>query len=135
MKLTPESLRVSPIESFGTTRLTSPLLHHLQGCTEDRATEVGARVAETTGEAGVPSLEVAALGDDRRLVLVVGHDLGELLLDVGRVHLLSTDTRQGTSGIVDASTLDVPPRGLGEEEETDGEDHPDAGVRSCSPCG
>lgn len=76
--------------------------------TEDSAAKVGARVAKATGEASGPRLEVAAGGDKLSLVLVVGNDLGELLLDVGRVLGLTTDAGEGLGGCVDAALLDVP---------------------------
>ncbi len=69
-----------------------PLLHHLQGGTEDRAAEVGAGLAEAALEAVGPGGEVAALGDDAHLIFVVGNDLSQFLLDVLGVLGLAADT-------------------------------------------
>jgi hypothetical protein len=53
---------------------------------------------------------------------VVGDDLGELILDVGRVSGLTTNAGERAGGIVDAALLDVPTGRLGEEGETGTED-------------
>lgn len=60
--------------------------------------------------------------DEFRLVLVVGNDLCELFLDVGRILRLTPDSREGSGGRVHPSSLDKVPRRFGQEEETDGED-------------
>lgn len=50
------------------------------------------------------------------LVFVVGDNLGELLLDVGRVLGLTTDSAEGVGGLVDLSSLDEPSWGFWEEK-------------------
>jgi len=61
---------------------TSPLLHHLERSTKDGSSKVGSGVSKTTRETSRPRVDVAGLRDEFRLVLVVGDDLGKLLLDV-----------------------------------------------------
>lgn len=55
---------------------TSPLLHHLQRCTEDGTAQVAAGLEQTTFEAIGPAAEVTGLGDDLHLVLVIGNNFG-----------------------------------------------------------
>jgi len=101
---------------------TSPLLHHLNRGTENNTTEVGAGVAETTREASGPRREVATLGGELHLVLVVGDNLGKFLLDVGRLGGLTTNTSEGARSVIETPTLDVPPGRFGEKGDTATED-------------
>jgi hypothetical protein len=101
---------------------TCPLLHHLERGTEDGASEVRAWVTETAGEAGEPRIEVVGGGNHLLLVLVVGEDLSQFLLDIGGVPGLTTDAGERAGGGIDTTLLDVPTRGLGEEGETGTED-------------
>ena len=66
--------------------------------------------------------DVSTGGHELSLVFVVGDDLGELLLDKGRVLGLTTDSTESMGGLVDLSSLDEPSRGFWEEEETNSED-------------
>jgi hypothetical protein len=87
---------------------TGPLLHHLERGTEDGSSEVGSRVAETTRETSRPGVNVSVLGDELGLVFVVGDDLGEFLLDVGRFLGLATDSGKRSGGVIESATLDKP---------------------------
>jgi hypothetical protein len=49
---------------------------------------------------------------------VVGNNLSKLLLNIGSIGGLSTDSGTRSAGVVESSTFDVPSRGFGEEEET-----------------
>ena len=101
---------------------TGPLLHHLEGGTEDSAAEVRVGVEEAAAEAVEPGLEVAGLGDQGLLVLEVGIDLIELLLDEFRVLGLVTDAGEGGTSLVLLALADEVTRRLGEQEQTSSED-------------
>ena len=101
---------------------TGPLLHHLHRGTEDGETQVGTWVSKTTRETSSPRGEIASSRDELRLVLVVGDDLGEFLLDVVGVGWLTSHDRQGLGRSFGLTSLDVPSGGLGKEEKTCGED-------------
>lgn len=97
---------------------TGPLLHHLQRSTQDGSSQVGAWVAEATREAVRPRVNVRRGGDEGRLVLVVGDDLGQLLLNILGVLGLASDTGQRAGRVFDAATLDEPTRRLGQDDQT-----------------
>jgi len=97
---------------------TSPLLHHLKGNTKDGSAEVGRWVGETAGKASKPRAKVAGLRNDRHLILVVGDDFGQFLLDVLRSFWLTTELGQDVDCLVEVSLLDKVTRRLGEQEET-----------------
>ena len=99
-----------------------PLLHHLQRRAKDGAADVAVRLPEAAAEAVEPGVEVVALRDHLELVLVVGNDLGKLLLDVFRVDGLTSEPGEHGGGVVELATLDKVSRRLGEEEETGAED-------------
>lgn len=101
---------------------TGPLLHHLEGGTEDSAADVRVGVEDVATEAVDPGLEVASLGDQGLLVLEVGIDLVELLLDEVGILGLVTDAGKGSTSLVLLALADEETRGLGEEEETSSED-------------
>jgi hypothetical protein len=101
---------------------TGPLLHHLERSAEDGATQVALGVPEAAGEAGLPGPVPVGGGRDLALVFSVGDDLGKLLLDVGRVEGLASEAGEDAAGIFNATALDVEARGVGQEEEADGED-------------
>lgn len=101
---------------------TSPLLHHLQGGTEDRAAKVGAGLEERALEAVQPGGDVAVLGNDGHLVLVVGNNFSKFLLDVLRVAGLVANTSEHDGGLLDVALLDEVTRSLREEEKTHTED-------------
>ena len=101
---------------------TGPLLHHLQGSSENGSAQVAARLPQAAREAIEPAIEVAALRDDLHLVLVVGNDLGQFLLDQLRLARLSTESRQHLGGLVEVAALDKVPWRFGQEEETGAED-------------
>lgn len=100
---------------------TSQLLEHLESDTEDGAANVGGTVADVTLEAVGPSSNVVGLWDNLHLVLVVGNDLSELILDVVGVLLLAADGGESLSGLLELSLLDEETWRLWKEEETDGE--------------
>ncbi|KAI2255605.1 hypothetical protein LOZ10_005651, partial [Ophidiomyces ophidiicola] len=99
-----------------------PLLHHLQGDAEDGATQVAGRVGQRAAEAVEPGGKVAVVRHDLQLVLVVGDDLGELLLDVLGVDGLAAEGGEGGLGAVEVVLLDEVAGRLGQQEEADGED-------------
>ena len=101
---------------------TGELLHHLEDYAEDRAADVGGALGDGAVEAVGPALEVGGLGDDLHLVLVVGDDLGELVLDVVGVNWLATDGGKGLGGLLELALLDEETGGLWQEEETGRED-------------
>ena len=100
---------------------TSQLLEHLESNTEDSAANVGGTVADVTLEAVGPSSDVVGLWDNLHLVLVVGNDLSELILDVVGVLLLAADGGESLSGLLELSLLYEETWRLWKEEETDGE--------------
>ena len=57
------------------------LLHHLKTGTQDGSPEVGPRVAQRSSETGEPRVKVAALGNELGLILVIGDDFGQFILD------------------------------------------------------
>ena len=59
-----------------------PLLHHLERGPEDGPSQVAARLPETAAEALHPARKVAGGRNHLSLVLGIGHDLGQLGLDV-----------------------------------------------------
>ena len=91
------------------------LLEHLQKHADEHAAEVaaGAQAAEAVGPAGLR---------DGQLVLVVGLDLGQLVLEVVAADWLAAQPRQRRHGVLHAALLDVPAGRLGQQEEADGED-------------
>lgn len=101
---------------------TGPLLHHLEGGTEDGAADVGVGVEDVSAEAVDPAVEVARVGNDGHLVLVVGLDLVKLELDVLGVGSLATDAGESLTGSLLVVLADEETGGLGEEEETGSED-------------
>ncbi|KFZ02513.1 hypothetical protein V500_00150 [Pseudogymnoascus sp. VKM F-4518 (FW-2643)] len=101
---------------------TSQLLHHLEDYAEDRAADIGGALEDGAVEAVGPALEVGGLRDDLHLVLVVGDDLGELVLDVVGVNWLATNGCEGLGGALELALLDEETGRLGQEEETSRED-------------
>lgn len=101
---------------------TGPLLAHLQRGSEDGSAQVAAALPDGAAEAGEPGGPVPALGDDGELVLVVGDDLGELVLDELGLDGLAAEAGEGAGGPVEVALLDEVSRGLGEEAQTDAED-------------
>lgn len=101
---------------------TSQLLHHLEDYAEDSAADVGGALEDGAVEAVGPALEVGGLRDDLHLVLVVGDDLGELVLDVVGVNWLATNGCEGLGGELELALLDEETGRLGQEEETSRED-------------
>lgn len=101
---------------------TSPLLHHLQGSAKNSTTEVAVGLPERSLEAVGPRREVAALRDDRQLVLVVGDDLGEFLGDELRVDGLTTNGCESLGSLLVLALLDKVTRRLGQESNATTED-------------
>lgn len=98
------------------------MLHHLEGGTEDSTTDVGVRVENVSAEAVEPALEVAALGDERLLVLEVGVDLVQLVLDELGILGLVADTGEDLAGLVLLALADEETGGLGEEQQAGTQD-------------
>ena len=70
---------------------TSKLLHHLHTNTKESTAQVGGTIAKTTLEAVGPTTHVGGLRDNRHLILVIGDDFSQFILDVVGVHRLATD--------------------------------------------
>lgn len=100
---------------------TSPLLHHLEGGTEDSAADVGVGVEDVAAEAVEPAVKVSGVRDDGHLVLVVGLDLVQLELNVLRVGRLATDAGESLASSLLVVLADEETGGLGQEEETSSE--------------
>ena len=70
----------------------TPLLHHLQRCAEDSATQVAVGSTKATSETHCPSTEVRRARVDLALELVVCHKLGEFSFDKLTVVRLASET-------------------------------------------
>lgn len=104
-------------------RLTScPLLHHLERCTQDSSSQIRSGVSKRSRETSGPRIKVSTGGDELRFEFIVGDNFGEFLLDVLGIGGLTSDSRQGSSGIFDSSLFDKPSWRIGKEEETGTED-------------
>jgi hypothetical protein len=101
---------------------TGPLLHHLQRSTQDSTTEVAVGLPERSLEAVGPWREVAALRNNRQLVLVVGNDFSQLLSDILRIFRLSTDRSESLCSLLVLALLDKVTRRFWQEEDTNTED-------------
>lgn len=101
---------------------TGPLLHHLQRRTQNGAAQVAALLEQGALEAVEPRVEVAALGNDGQLVLVVGDDLGELVLDEVGLDGLVAEAGEGGGGEVELALLDKVAGRVGQEEQADAQD-------------
>jgi hypothetical protein len=101
---------------------SSPLLHHLERGSENGLAEVGVGLEDGTGEAVSPRADPVGVGDNLTFVLGVGDNLGKLGLDVLGVSGLSSKAGESTTGSLNTTLLDEVARGLGEEEDTGGED-------------
>lgn len=101
---------------------TSKLLHHLQAYSKSGAASVGGRVGELALEASSPRTNVAGLGNNGHLILVVGNDLSKFILNVFRVEWLATNTAKGTGSFVELALLDPVTGRLGEQSKTSGQD-------------
>jgi len=99
-----------------------PLLHHLHRGAENRAAQVAAAVPEGAAEAVGPGVEEVALGYEGHLVLVVGDDLGELVLNVGGLQGLVAKAGKGLGGLIELALAHEEAGGLGEEEQAGSED-------------
>ena len=69
---------------------TRPLLHHLDGCSQDSATKVALGFPYATREAAGPTGKVTVPGYDLALVLGVRHDFCEFNFDIFGVFRLTT---------------------------------------------
>lgn len=101
---------------------TSPLLHHLERCSQDGTAQVGLLDPEATGEAVNPAGDDAGLGNDGALVLLVGDNLSQLDLDVGRVLGLSTKSAESVGCAVETANLDEVTWGIWQEHQATSED-------------
>ena len=96
---------------------TGPLLEHLKEGTNKDLANVGVAVTDTASEAAEPR-DLA----DLHLVLVVGLDLGKLVLDILRADWLTTDTSQGVSGLLELLLPDEETWGFWKKSKTNSED-------------
>ena len=69
-----------------------------------------------------PGDEVASRWDDRDLILVVGDNLCEFLLDILGAFGFATEASQASGGGIKIILLDEVARGLGEKEQADSKD-------------
>ena len=97
------------------------MLHHLERCSEDGATQIALGFPYATREAVGPTGEVTVTGNDLALVLGVGNDFCEFDLDVIRVFRLTTENGQRSASLIEFATLHEITRGFREEEETGGQ--------------
>lgn len=97
---------------------TGPLLHHLEGSTENGLAQVGVGLKDGTAEAVGPRAEPSGRGNKLALVLLVGDDLSKLDLDVLGVLGLATKLGKGGGGIGESALLDEVSGGVGEQHET-----------------
>jgi hypothetical protein len=91
---------------------TSPLLHHLHGGTDKHTAQVAAARHSTAEAVGPTAPHVV------QLVLVVGHQFVQFVLDVGGVHRLATESGESFGRAVELVLLDPVTRRLREQEET-----------------
>ena len=98
------------------------MLHHLKGNAEQCLAEIGAGRSDRSAEAIGPGRNVATLGNDLHLVLVVGYNFGKFLLDIFAVLGLSANAREGVRSFIKPALLDIVTRRLGQEEQTGGQD-------------
>ena len=108
---------------------TSPLLHHLEGSTENGLAEVGVGLEEGALEAVHPSGKPATSRDKLALVLLVGDDLGKFEFDqgpevggIGASWVYTTDLHQGLLGLIGTAALDEVTRGVGKASNTSTQD-------------
>lgn len=102
---------------------TSELLHHLHEDTHGSAAGVGGWRADLALEASCPRTEITGLGKDGHLVLVVGNDLSEFILDVFGINGLATNTGKSSGGLVELSLLDKVTGRVREDGKTTSEDN------------
>jgi hypothetical protein len=111
MKLTPG---ISAKSSLNRERLlTSQLLHHLNGSTENSLSQVGGWVPERARETSHPRSEVTTGRHELSLVFVVGDDLGEFLGNVVGVGGLTSNPSESSGSLIDSALLDEPTGRLG----------------------
>ena len=94
------------------------LLHHLHEDPDGGSAGIAASLGDGTLEAIGPAADVAGLRDHLHLVLVVGNDLSQFVLDVFRVERLTPDVGQGNGGQLELALLDEVAGRFGEEEQT-----------------
>ena len=80
-------------------------MHHLQRGAEDCEAQVAVGLPEGAREAVCPALEVSSVRDHLELVLVVGNDLGQFLLDELGVARLTTKPGQDIRRLVELAPL------------------------------
>ena len=96
---------------------SGPLLEHLEERADKDLANVGVAVADTASEAAEPA-DLTNL----HLVLVVGLDLCELILNILGADRLSTDTSQRISSLVKLLLLNKETRRFWKESESNSED-------------
>ena len=101
---------------------TRPLLHHLEGCTENGATDIAASFPKRASEAMEPTGPVTSDGNHLSFILGIGDDLGELGRDVLRVLGLTTKSREHDTSTINLVFLDKVTGGLGKEVKTSTKD-------------
>ena len=99
-----------------------PLLHHLEGCSQDGAAEITLLMPKASLEAIEPAAEIASLRNDLEFVFVICYNFSEFCLDVFGVAGLASKTAEDLGCAVDFAAFDEVAGGFGEEEETEGED-------------
>lgn len=102
------------------------------GAVVEDEVDTGELLPSLEGHAGSGTEELLALAHPeavevgcftmRHFDVEVGLDVGELRADEGIVHVGAVKTCQGAGGVLGATLLDVPARGLGEDKHADGED-------------
>lgn len=101
---------------------TRPLLHHLEGSTENGATDIAASHPKRASKALEPAGPEACDGDRLSFILGIGDNRGEFRGDVVRVLRLTTKSREHNTSLVDTVFLDKVTGRLGKEIKTSTED-------------
>jgi hypothetical protein len=104
---------------------TGPLLHHLEGGTENGLAKVGVGLEDRTLEAVHPASRPATSGGKLTLVLLVGNDLSKLVLNHGPVlgsivagRVNATNLHQSGASLLGLAALDEVTRGVGQAGNT-----------------
>ena len=79
-----------------------PLLHHLKSGTDEDFAYIRVRVRDSAAKDSKPGYLT-----DLLLMLIVGYDLGEFVLDIWRRRRLTSDTSKGLGRFVVSSFLHV----------------------------
>lgn len=100
---------------------TGPLLHHLERGAQNGLAQVGVGLPERALEAGRPGTEPGSRGNESLLVLLVGDDLSQLVLDVLGLAGLATEPGKSLAGLGELAALDKVTGRVGQEDDAETE--------------